>query len=156
ELAKSRPGDKGSKVDLAAAYTRMGNVSAPAKALAYYEEALKLRLELAGPPPWKVAATRDVMVSYNKLTGAHLSLGQPAAGQKYAAESLKLADALVRAAPKINLFKQDFAFSFEQIGKVFLGIGDGVKAKQCFVKALELVQPLAASDPKDLNLQVSL
>src|SRR5262249_19141815 len=156
DLAKADPGDKGKKVDLAAAHTRMGNVSAPAKALAHYDEALKLRLELAGPQKWKVAATRDVMVSYNKLTGAYLALGQDPAAQKYASESLKLADALVRAAPKVNLFKQDLAFSFEQLGKVFLGTDEGGKAKQCFTKALDLVQPLAASDPKDLPRQVSL
>jgi len=96
------------------------------------------------------------MVSYNKLTGAYVVLGQYPAAQKYASESLKLADALVRAAPKVNLFKQDLAFSFEQLGKVFLGTDEGGKAKQCFTKALDLVQPLAASDPKDLPRQVSL
>jgi serine/threonine-protein kinase len=155
-LADADPGDQRKKVDLAAAYTRMGNVNAPAEALTYYDKALKLRLELAGPQPWKVAATRDVMVTCNKLTSAYLMLKQPASAQKYAIDSLKLADGLVRAAPKINSFKQDLASSYEQLGKVFLGVNDDVKARQCFVKALELVEPLAAKDPKDLPLQVSL
>ncbi len=155
-LAEANPGDKARKVDLAAAYTRMGNVNPASLALPHYDKALKLRLELAGPLPWTIAATRDVMVSSNKLAGAYLMLKQHAAAKQYAVDSLKLADGLVRAAPKINSFKQDLAFSFEQLGKVYQGTDEPGKAKQCFAKALELIQPLAAKDPKDLPLQVSL
>lgn len=155
-LVKANPEDKQKKVYLAAAYTRMGNVHAGPKALPYYQQALDLRLELAGPQPWSIPATRDVLVSYNKLAAAYLRLNQYAGAQKYAVESLKLADGLVRAAPKANLFKQDMANSFEQLGKVYLGTDQSTKAKQCFTQALKLIQPLAVNDPRDLSLQVSL
>jgi tetratricopeptide (TPR) repeat protein len=146
--------------DLAQSYTKLGNVAKDLdngdEARSYFEQALKIRQQLAERQPLKATAIRDVWVAHTKLGELALWLREPDHARQHFEECLRIAQSLAEANAGSANAQRDFARSGVYLGRALVASGD-VSAGRVFLdQALSLLRPIAANDPKELSVQVEL
>lgn len=156
-LAANDPTSDQAQVDLATSYVMLGKVSEPAIALDYYTQALELRQKLAasaaeGSRPIR---ERDIWIIYNRLAELSLRLKDTAEAQRYFDRALAQAKKLVMLVPKSVRAKSELALSHVNVGKTRSQLGQLDEARESFGQALALLRPLAADDPRNLDVQAN-
>jgi eukaryotic-like serine/threonine-protein kinase len=157
-LAAAEPDGESARIDLATSYVTLGNVSEPQEAGAYYGQALKLRQELAAiaSDASRASRERDVWVMYNKLGELNLKLQDFEAARDHYGQALAQSQKLAEMMSKSVRAKVDLALAHVNVGNVELQSDDMDAAKEAFRHALDLLRPLAAEDPRNLELQTNL
>jgi tetratricopeptide (TPR) repeat protein len=156
-LVSANPSSLAAKIDLATSYVNLGNASEPQEAQSLFEQALKLRLEIAADAPeaQRPARRRDVWIVYNRLAELSLKQGDRTTARGYYDKALAVAQELVTTSSDRKKAQHELADSYVRVATVQLPLGETVAAKENWSQALAILRPLAKEDPENLELQVS-
>jgi tetratricopeptide (TPR) repeat protein len=142
-------------VDLATSYTMLAGVSEPDEAEKYYRQALEIRQALAAQAPEATRANRerDVWILYNRLAALCQKRNELAQAESYYEQALAQARKLADLLPTSIRAKIDLATSQASVALIQNQAGRTAEAREHFGQAIALLAPLAAEDPRNLELQ---
>lgn len=145
------------KQELAESYTRVGviylRLGEPSKARAYFQEALKLRQELAAAASNEPSAQLDVARSFNALGEVEFRARQWQQARTHFQEALTLCERVQQAHPNNPRYQFELANTLGNLGVFELRTGDLEGAQQHYARYLALMQGLVDVDPKNAVYQ---
>jgi tetratricopeptide (TPR) repeat protein len=150
--------DTAAQINLATSFIKVGGVSEPEEERKYYGRALTIRQSIAASTTGSTRPNRerDVWITFNKLAELSLQLKEVSAASEYYDQALAQAVKIQGLVPTSTRAKSDLAVSYMRAGAVRARLGESDAAKSDFAQALDLLQPLAGDDPRNLDLQTNL
>jgi tetratricopeptide (TPR) repeat protein len=133
---------------------RESNIGDSAAALASYRKALGIREKLSRLDPGDVAAKRELVPNYGKLSDLLLSTGDQAGALEYSRRLLGISEQLATAPGALLADRMRLATSYLDYGyKVGLAGGDRARGLETCRKALDAFARLIGEAPDDRRLQ---
>ncbi len=157
-LAQEAGGDLSLRRELAAGYTKLGDVQGNvfrsnlgdiSGAVESYRRAVKLRQAIVAADPLNVQARRELASSYDDL-GSTLSVaGDRAGAEEHERKSIQISEALTATDPTNMNFRRDLARGYQQLGRILVGRNDLAGAMEYRLKALALFQRVVDAEPNN-------
>jgi len=163
-LVAKEPMQPNYRRNLHVAYERLGNYSGHPRsinlgdrqaALKYFQQAFALEEELVAADPKNAQARLGLADSYERLAGL-LAESDPAQSAQLYRQALALTRALLEAAPNEFRYLTRHANYLSSLAAPLRRLGDRQGALEQVRQSLEILQPLAAKDPTDGELQNDL
>ncbi len=138
---------------LGSTHTALGNLD---KALAFYEEGLKLTKELYAAYPNNVDFKKGLAISYSKLGNTHTALGNLEKALGFYEEYNRLGKELYAAYPNNVDFKNGLAISYSKLGNTHTALGNLEKALELYEERNRLGKELHAAYPNNVDFKNGL
>jgi tetratricopeptide (TPR) repeat protein len=125
-------------------------------ALKYYNDALKIRRQLADADPKDTQKQSDLSVSFIKLGDVYVTLDPTEDALKYYDDALKINRQLADADPKDAQKQSDLSISCNKLGDVFVKLSRTEDGLKYYDGGLKISRQLAEADPNDALKQRDL
>jgi len=125
----------------------------PQQALELYQQGFNLFEQLAIQAPSNTKFQQDLSVSYHKLGGLSLRLGDTDAAGKHYHAALNITKTLSQQTPSNTEFQQGLSVSYHKLGDLSLRIGNTHAADKYYHAALDMTKTLVQQEPSNTEFQ---
>lgn len=150
KLYRNNPKSVPSRVDLASAYQRMGDVSMQRGNLTagtdWLKKSLDLRRQLVDESAADAVLQRDLAASLQRLGMVYQQVGDFVVAQDFYAKFFDLSQQIAQRDPKNVEDRRNLSVSYERMGDIRLVQGKDREAEDFFKKSLEVRRALADED----------